>query len=1693
MHAPEPEPTHEPEPTMPGSAAGPRSRRIAPVLLLVVLVGCPAPASTANAVAASAAIPPPTAFFDAFTFTLTQHGITDTLDRYTHFITEDLPEWFRTTDFGLLFYKRSCSTKPRPKYEIDPDGQKYKDQRALLITSRDVRLAGPSGAPGSRGQVVITFSADVEVAAYADVCFRVRKYGAFGPCKDNYTGGCKKTDAWYKFHISYTGGRALRLDFGVDADGLLFVDPVIPRPSVSSDMTVPKGCSYPSVVDWFCDVDKKIEKKVAKTIEDLTRQYRERLTLPQSLPLGDEMTMWYRVNPDGLVFENNEFLRLQATLAVSAILPDGTTAFFDPTGLDVAASPPSDWAPIAELSPGEVGVLISGLRVSSGIVSASAWAASVAGMLSSRVNLTVLDGDLTATSSMSTPTSGILERGRVHMHVSNSTAECTCRDVDADASDCGNAIMDLGVNDLDLRGTVLFRPYDDSTTPPTPPSLFFVFDSVELDAANIDMQAPRLPLPESFLTAMVRRLIEELLPTLNDFLRANGLRAPDFVWPELPNPVLDILPQPLPLNPEHGYAELLSYCSCEPSKGSPYQACSADVAAEACPSHRRSWRRWREDINDPVRSAGRGLSMCPFATSASFFNRVDSVTSTIIEVTFFSCGDCKMVEPGCTSDLVYLTSSEDEDDCLEVSEAAGTGPAVGWYTLFNGTLSALCSDNTCSNCSVVVPLDDVAASDAAPGSRCFPTDVGGSMVASSDFSSGACPAGIGSTDGRDVLLWSQLSPGCDDLPEEFDSRITVLGLVDSNSVCEPCDTDLWCLVQPSSTSLFCTNDECSSESCQITFTGSPPLECLALDSGRHGVIGLASQFESCALGAEPSDEPPPDKDDDDGKLFEMIGFIVGALVVFLVAVVVFCKWHVIQDRIRHFGSHMPDWGDVWDQICYDEKERFMVGSAILVAVGIVISGCTWLWRAPFDHFVKRMFEISQARTTFDVSVAEDIASTWSALGLALHLFAFCLVVLSILAPWFRRSRFEFDAAVAAQNLRWWTQFRQHALIAAVLCVVMSPLLGVMVVPLGQAMEYIPESPDDFLASPDGSDTKEYIEFVAVVGLGMTVFVFLCEKVLMLLLGLQIGMVSMWQLSFYKIVQADNVFKLNLVLLLSMSGLTFAGALPVILWYQLLGLELWWLFMWLISWVGSFLMLMTLCVAWAAICLTLYLIAQLGLSTAIMVGSHRDSVDRSHSISFFVGGIFIAAGIVLFVVSNIRAVEKTKKQEDDHGPPAQPSRGVQSDIILLWGNSSTRWRMVLVVLAVTLFLPLSLAFGLVFSGLWLYRALASRILDNFDGLCSMNVATLALTWKPWLFMTDYFTRFGNHLIGTVLMASVLHTQFGMSPAKDMIASTLETLFEEPFVWSDSEDEAFLDAPCDAYDTSVALAAWFSVASLFCFVVMCVLAGLSVSKLSAPEGHDNKRLVTLVCLRYWAEAAGVLFMIVSLVLPAMPNYVKLSDINEWLFDCADDIDRAVETVLAAVIGFFSGSFILLTLAPLVFAVPSIVFRVARLKFAGDNEIDRRHRGRLRMTLACVAVVSSMILVVVVAGVQLAVGDWVSTSIIAASVVLPSLVIIGYLHTRRYLTLAYFLWLYLWVGSYVCLVVYQVDRFDAFDLSQLKFLGDPVFWTTILAEYFLTNALVLDFFDSFPYDYQDEFDETDGLLTGEWLRLGTYGKVN
>jgi hypothetical protein len=345
--------------------------------------------------------------------------------------------------------------------------------------------------------------------------------------------------------------------------------------TVDFTQTDVSGCNFGGIVSWFIDLKAIVQQTVQQAIINYIDSHVESFNVPPAYSPYPGVLVAYAFT--GLEIAAGQHIYVTARANVSAILtePDGSVKYLlfdDPDSTDAETAPPLGWNS-TYLHDGQNLVLLNGMRISSTMLTALTWAGDQIGAFDYGMQVQVLDARLNFNLTWARPLLGIPPTNDLFINIGYGHINGTC----ANPGRGYQATM-IDVGFVNLNGNGYVYPIDNNGDP----GFVMQVSAFDVDHANITLHAPPIPLPEVVVTNVLRDLIVQFTPVLNDYLSSHPFVLPANIAPFIPNPILSLVHQGSCCNNMHGYVDLMSLCSCtEPSGGDDWKKCGFSCASYA--------------------------------------------------------------------------------------------------------------------------------------------------------------------------------------------------------------------------------------------------------------------------------------------------------------------------------------------------------------------------------------------------------------------------------------------------------------------------------------------------------------------------------------------------------------------------------------------------------------------------------------------------------------------------------------------------------------------------------------------------------------------------------------------------------------------------------------------------------------------------------------------------------------------------------------------------------------------------------------------------------------------------------------------------------------------------------------------------------------------------------------------------------
>ena len=354
--------------------------------------------------------------------------------------------------------------------------------------------------------------------------------------------------------------------------------------------------------------------------------------------------------------------------------------------------------------------LLQGVRLSTQFINSLMWFATMTNVTEYRGGAKVLDSMINGTISYTPPVIRVQEDNLLNLHIGRGLLLATCLPTDAPNTNQSAAILfKAEFTNLAGSGRIRLASTDDKT------GIRVSLDQLDLSNLNTKPFEPKLPLPEAFEGELVKSAISQLQPVINQYLSRKPLYLPASIAPLAASPQLQLLNT----GNGTGYAELLSYCTCDSESGFSFAMC--DQRSEICAgsSSSQKSRTWTSKLSE------RGVSNILKATKQTLDrfgensdpkSNLKSLRQRYLDKVANYSSHFNALNQNSSYHGIHLTIYDDSEQCS--LKDSGSYAKVYWlwmtdvctptylhgaltlnyYKLSQNSLLFECNDDKCSDC-----------------------------------------------------------------------------------------------------------------------------------------------------------------------------------------------------------------------------------------------------------------------------------------------------------------------------------------------------------------------------------------------------------------------------------------------------------------------------------------------------------------------------------------------------------------------------------------------------------------------------------------------------------------------------------------------------------------------------------------------------------------------------------------------------------------------------------------------------------------------------------------------------------------------------------------------------------------------------------------------------------------------------------
>jgi hypothetical protein len=464
--------------------------------------------------------------FVAGSFILTQKALSEAPYRYSKFLTTAL-EKMELQDPPTKRDEENCNVR----YRIEPSGRRH-----------DINPRRDSLKINLLENNTVVISAKVDVAVHARTwIWKGVNFGFLGCMKITSCGGQV---------VTYKGKIDMKVSFQVfwnEEEKRIHVK-IRPVDTVLSDVNV-LGCRPPWYLWWFKSWQEMLNAGVQGAFQEFADTYSHSLAIPTEMVLHNNTFISYKVT--NLIWSKH-FVAFEATSTFKALIngrnityiPNEASKTFNST----SSIPIGQW-PQSSASDHQSN-LLQGVRLSGYFLNAVMWYASVTNATEYHGNTTVLDSQVNGTINYTPPILTVSQEGVLNITIPHGLLLATCKPTDEIVVKPATLFK---AEFSQLAGSGRIKLAAGKRT-----GIIVEIESLDLSILKTKPFEPKLPLPLTFESELMKTGILQLKPIINQYLKVKPIFLPEDITPIVAYPEV-FLNQTLD---GLGYAQILSYCTC---------------------------------------------------------------------------------------------------------------------------------------------------------------------------------------------------------------------------------------------------------------------------------------------------------------------------------------------------------------------------------------------------------------------------------------------------------------------------------------------------------------------------------------------------------------------------------------------------------------------------------------------------------------------------------------------------------------------------------------------------------------------------------------------------------------------------------------------------------------------------------------------------------------------------------------------------------------------------------------------------------------------------------------------------------------------------------------------------------------------------------------------------------------------------
>ena len=446
---------------------------------------------------------------------------------------------------------------------------------------------------------------------------------------------------------------------------------------------------------------------VQTAFQEFADSYSHSLTIPTEMTIHKNMFISYKVT--NLIW-SEDFVAFEATSTFKALIGSRNITFIpnqEKGGTQGRSSIPIGQWPQSSMSDHQ-SHLLQGVRLSGYFLNSIMWYASVTNVTEYNGNTTVLDSQINGTISYTPPILRVGEEGVLNITIPAGKLLAVCRP-DKEGANATTAVL-FKAEFTDLAGSGSVKLAAGNKTG-------IIIEIQQLDLSHLKTKPfePKLPLPETFESELMKTGIAQLRPIINQYLQDKPIYLPEKISPLVAYPEVFLNQTASGL----GYAQILSYCTCSDFQA-PGAFSKCDERSGLCKP--KVYNRKKRDSAPPnlepepgrMLNSSEGTEELPefatFLNKSSTFHKVIDVANNFIESHFFPNG-----------------SRNDQQQAPEMIISRGTAAVLDPHPVY------LVQYETSVNCSMQRPGDNAKTYKLTPKAYCSPITAGNEDAETNQF------------------------------------------------------------------------------------------------------------------------------------------------------------------------------------------------------------------------------------------------------------------------------------------------------------------------------------------------------------------------------------------------------------------------------------------------------------------------------------------------------------------------------------------------------------------------------------------------------------------------------------------------------------------------------------------------------------------------------------------------------------------------------------------------------------------------------------------------------------------------------------------------------------------------------------------------------------------------------------------------